>query len=271
VVTKSWFFDAVLYVYALSLLFTFSDFAERNPRAKRMGTGLLAFVWFMQTIFFVNHMIQSGKLNLSSIFDSLFFFSWLLVTLSLILSILLRIDFLPFFVNLIGFIVAAIALFSSETISPLAERWQVRDELLFIHVSLAIGSYAAFFFSALFSGMLLFVHTRLKKKLWSATMRRMPSLDRIQRYAIRAVVIGIPLLLLSLVLGIVWISLEKEWSLLMDAKVLSSILVVMMYSVYLWKQIARKSTWVRMAVLNLAACIIVLLSYITSNWLSNFH
>lgn len=270
-ITKSWFFDAMLYIYALSLLFTFSDFIQRNPGAKRMGTGLLVFVWFMQTISLVNQLIQTGQIIAFSIFDSLFLFSWLLITLSLFLTLFVRIEFVLFFVSLAGFIVAAIAFFSDERISPLASRWEVRDELLFIHVSLAIGSYAAFFCSAMFSGMLLFLHAGLKKKRYSVTIRRMPSLGYIQQYATRAVMMGTPLLLLSLILGIVWIFLEKEWPLMLDVKVLSSILILIIYCIYLWKQIAAKTTWPRMAILNLLAFSLVFLSYMTSSWLSNFH
>jgi HemX protein len=235
-----------------------------------MGTGLLVSVWVMQTILMVNQFIHSGQILVFSIFDSLFLFSWLLITLSLILSLLARIEFVLFFVSLAGFIVAAIAFFSDESISPIAARWEVRDELLFIHISLAIGSYVAFFCSAMFSGMLLFLHTGLKKKRYSDTIRRMPSLDRIQQYATRAVVVGTPLLLLSLILGIIWIFLEER-TLLLDVKVVFSILIIMMYGMYIWKHIVAKTTWRRMANLNLVAFSLVLLNYITSNWLSNFH
>lgn len=270
-ITNSWFFDAMMYIYALSLLFTFSDFIQRNPRSKRMGTGLLVVVWIMQTIFLVSQLIQSERMLTFSIFDSLFLFSWLLIALSILLTLLMRIEFVLFLVSLAGFIVAAIASFENDRMIPIAAHWEVGDELLFIHVSLAVGSYAAFFYSAIFSGMLLFLHTGLKKKRYSVTIRRMPSLDRIQRYASRAVIVGTPLLLLSLILGIVWIMLESEWGLLLDVKVTSSILILIIYGIYLWKLIAAKTTWPRLAILNLGAFFIVFLNYMTSGWLSNFH
>ncbi len=53
-VTRSWLFDAMIYMYALSLLFYFSDFANANRSAKRMGTGLLLFVWVLQTAYLGN-------------------------------------------------------------------------------------------------------------------------------------------------------------------------------------------------------------------------
>ncbi len=270
-ITNSWFFDAMLYIYALSLLFTFSDFIQRNPRAKRTGTGLLVVVWLMQTLFLVTQLVYSGRMLSFSIFDSLFLFSWLLIALSILLTLLMRIEFVLFLVSLAGFIVAAIASFDHNYVTPIAARWEVGDELLFIHVSLAVSSYAAFFYSAVFSGMLLFLHTGLKKKQYSVTIRRMPSLDRIQRYASRAVIVGTPLLLLSLILGIVWIILEREWGLLLDVKVISSIFILMIYGIYLWRLIAAKTTWPRLAILNLGAFAVVFLNYMTSSWLSNFH
>ena len=47
---------------------------------------------------------------------------------------------------------------------PIKSDWDINDELLFIHISLAIGSYAAFSIAAIFSGMYVFLHKRLKTK-----------------------------------------------------------------------------------------------------------
>jgi HemX protein len=268
---KSWLYDVMLYIYALSLLFTFSDFIQQNRKAKWIGTGLLVSVWVIQTTLVVIQFIRSGQVMTFSIFDSLFLCSWLLITLSLILALLVRIELVLFFVSLAGFIVAAIAFFSDETITPLAASLEVHDELLFIHVSLAISSYVAFFCSAMFSGMLLFLHTGLKKKQYSYMIRRMPSLDRIHQYATRAAIIGTPLLLLSLILGIIWIFLESKWPLLLDIKVLLSVLIIAIYGMYIWNHVAAKRTWRRMAIINLYAFSLVILNYLTSNWISNFH
>jgi HemX protein len=270
-ITISWIYDAMMYLYALSLLFIFSDFIERNPRAKQLGTGLLAFVWIIQSLFLITRMWEGDQFSLFSSVNTLLFFSWIIVTLSIVLHYILHIDFLLFMINLAGFIVAAITFFSDERISPVLERWEVRDELLFIHISLAVGSYAAFLLSAIFSGMLLFLHARLKNKKWSPSMKRMPSLDHIQKYALRSVIIGTPLLLLSLALGIVWISLSERWSLLGDVKVITSILILVVYSFYLWKRYVGKSSWSRLAILNVIAFSIVVFNYAFTNWFSGFH
>ncbi len=51
---------------------------------------------------------------------------------------------------------------------PIKPDWDINDELLFIHISLAIGSYAAFSIAAIFSGMYVFLHKMLKdQKIFS--------------------------------------------------------------------------------------------------------
>jgi HemX protein len=59
-VTQSWLYDAILYIYALSLLFYFSDFARANRSVKRMGTGLLSFVWVLQTVYLAFQIYSHG-------------------------------------------------------------------------------------------------------------------------------------------------------------------------------------------------------------------
>lgn len=84
--TNSWIYDAIIYTYALSLLFYFSDTVGRNRRAKRMGTGLLVFVWVLQTIFLVVRIIRHQDVPIISSFEFMFLFSWLLVTASLAIN-----------------------------------------------------------------------------------------------------------------------------------------------------------------------------------------
>ncbi len=60
-------------------------------------------------------------------------------------------------------------------------------------------------------------------------MLRLPSLEKTDRYAFVAAVIGAPLLLLSISLGIVWIALEGDFTLFFDSKVVNSWFVLLAY------------------------------------------
>jgi len=276
----NWFYDAILYIYALSLLFMFSDFVLRNPRAKRLGTGLLAFVWVMQTLYifaeasqinlFANRTVCCEYGSLFSMFSSLFFFSWLIVTFSLLLIFIVRVDIL-FIVNLAGFTAAALTFFSNRSLTGAALSWSVRDDLLFIHISLAITGYAAFLFSAIFSAMMLFMYDQLKTKRWTNRLKRLPSLEELQKWTFRFVLIGVPLLLLSLLLGIAWVVLGQEWRLLADWKVLHSVFILFIYAIYLWQRYIGRWDWPRLAAVNLLGCVAVLSNFLLSNLISDFH
>ncbi|MCP1306769.1 cytochrome c biogenesis protein CcsA [Paenibacillus tyrfis] len=270
-VTQTWLYDVILYIYALSLLFYFSDFVGPNRSAKRMGTGLLSFVWVLQTAYLIYSLVTHGKLSAFSMFETLFILSWLLVTVSLIVNRFFRIELFVFLVNVFGFATFALNVFSRPGLAPTLAHWNINDELLFIHITLAVSGYAAFVVSAIFSGMYLFLHRKLKEKQWSQQMLRLPSLENTDRYAFVSVVIGAPLLLLTLSLGIVWIALEGDFMLFFDPKVLNSWFVLLAYIFYLFQRLVMKAAGNRLALWNLAAFVITLLNFLLANQYSNFH
>ncbi|MFC0212628.1 inner membrane protein YpjD [Paenibacillus chartarius] len=270
-ITKGWLIDAILYVYALSLLFIFSDLANSNRSLKRIGTGLLSFVWLLQTVYLAGNMISHRASWVFSGSETLFLFSWLLVTISLLLSRVYRIELLVFFVNVFGFAVLALNFFSSENVSPTLQSWNINDELLFVHITLAIGSYAAFTIGAVLSGMYLFLHRQLKSKRWSPAMKRLPSLEKLDQYAFISVIVGAPLLLLALALGIVWIALEGDPRLFYDPKVVNTLFVMAAYVFYIFQRRTLRLEVTKLAAWNLAAFAIVVMNLIVSNLLSDFH
>jgi HemX protein len=269
-IPQSWMYDAIIYIYALSLLFYFSDFARPNREAKRMGTGLLLFVWALQTLFLAFSIASHIGVSTFSTFETLFMLSWLLVTVSIVVGLFIRIELFVFIINVIGFAILALNFFSNPDVSPMLDRWGINDELLFIHISLSIGSYAAFVASSIFSGMYLFLHGRLKGKKWTAAVKRLPSLEKMDQYAYVSVVIGAPLFLLGLSLGLVWISLGGNYSLFLDPKVIASWIVLLLYVFYLFQRLAQGAPGNKLAVWNLFAFCLVVLNYLLTNF-SAFH
>jgi len=227
-VTQNFLYDAMLIIYALSLLFYFSDFVDRNRRAKQMGTGLLIFVWVLQTVFLVHRIWSHLDMTTLTLFENLLLFSWLLVTISLVISRFFRIEFLVFIVNVVGFAVLALNLFDIGSGVSLA-RWEIVRKLLYAHISLMICAYAALMINAIFSGMYLFLHRRLKGKQWTQSVRRLPSLEMIDRYMCRCALIGTPLLMMSLAIAVTSILTEGRYGLLLDLKVLASLLALGLY------------------------------------------
>lgn len=270
-VANTWMYDAILYLYALSLLFFFSAAVGPKRSAKLMGTGLLAVVWLMQTLFLGYRMYVLNYVPMLTLFETLFLVVWLLVSVSLVMSWLMRVDMIIFLVNVAGFAILAVNVFSDPAVSAGSLRGEAQDHLLFIHITLAISSYVAFLFSAIFSLMYLYMHRQLKGKIWSRLWTQFPSLDTIEDYTFRSVLIGTPLLILSLVLGMVKIGLEGNNHYLIDPKVFSTLIIMLAYVFYLVQRATGNHPGYKLARWNLTAFALVVLNYVGLNFLSHFH
>lgn len=269
-ITENWLYDVIIYIYALSLLFYFSDIVSKNDGAKRMGAGLLVFVWLLQTLFFFIRMYEHRYIPVLTMFEVLFFFSWLLVTASLVASRFIAMGFVVFFVNVFGFTILAINLLSDPGGAPLSES---TGELLMLHVALAIFSYAAFSLSAVLSGLYLFLYGRLKGKKWSFVLKRIPSLDSMERQSTLLALAGVPVLILSLSIGFVWsmITYETVLAVFSDFKVYATLLVLASYGWLLVLKKKHKAPGNRLAVWNLACFAVLLANFGLSNFVSSFH
>jgi HemX protein len=269
-VTQNFLYDAILYIYALSLLFYFSDFMNASRRAKRMGTGLLIFVWVLQTGYLVARIVSHLQMTEITTFEYWLCFSWLLVTISLVINRFIKIDFIVFFVNVIGFAVLALNLYSSPGNGESLAVWDTTRELLYIHISLILCAYAALTLGALFAGMYMFLHNQLKRKRWTNFVRRLPSLDTIERYGDRAVIIGVPLLAMSLAIAVTSLLVEGRAELMLDWKVLSSFGTLIMYVIYVYQRAMLRRPGLQLARLYIFSFGLLLLN-LFSNYFSSFH
>ncbi|MFC5402104.1 cytochrome c biogenesis protein CcsA [Cohnella soli] len=269
-VTQDWLTDAVLYIYALSLLFFVSDAASGNRSAKRVGTGLLVFVWILQGGFLMALLFDRFSVPQLTIKDYLFFVSWLLVSVSFILNRLMRAELLVLLVNVVGFAVLALNLIARPQHNVSLQPWEVARRLLIVHVGFITLAFAILTVTAVLGLMYLFLHTRLKKKKWTHVMHRMPSLEWIDQYAYRAGLIGVPLLLLSLSTGTAALLTEGTIADLLDGKVLLSFAAGIAYAVYLVRRLAGKDDGSKLAGWNLLGYSFLVIGFFVNSD-SSFH
>ena len=269
-VTSAWFYDVIIYTYALSLLFYFSDVVGFNRGAKRMGTGLLIFVWVLQTVFFVVRLYRHHEVPMFSSFEFLFFFSWVIVTASLVISRFYHIEFILFFVNLFGFAVLIMNMLRDPTTPSALEEWEMMRNLLTFHVGLAAGGFAVLTISAIYAGMYIFLHWRLKSRKWSDAVRRMPSLERMQHASLFTAAIGVALFLISLSVAVGVVILGDRREILLDFKVWFTVFSLGLYGVYIAKRRGKALTGIQIAVFNLICYSAILINY-GLNSVSTFH
>jgi HemX protein len=269
--TQDWLTDAVLYLYALSLLFFASDAASGNRKAKKVGTGLLVFVWVLQTVFLLmllaSHLGEPAWLTLK---EYLFFVSWLLVSVSFLLYRWVRAEILVLLVNAVGFGVLALNLIERQQREIGFATQETAKRLLIVHVSLITLAFAVLTVSALLGAMHVFLHRRLKKKKWSHMISRMPSLEWMDRFSYRACAIGLPLLLLALSTGTIALLATDTPLRLLDLKVVLSYLSGLVYMIYFFRRIVTRDDGNRLAIWNLLGYALLIADFFASS-LSSFH
>ncbi|MDP4163568.1 MAG: cytochrome c biogenesis protein CcsA [Bacillota bacterium] len=263
--------ELTVIVYAFSVLLYFFDFIHHNRKANRVAFWLLAFVWILQTAFLFFYMMKTGRFPVLTIFEGLYFYAWVLVTLSLGINRLLRVDFIVFFTNILGFIVMVIHTFAPVQYGSSIIGKRLVSELLLIHITMAILSYAAFSISFVFSLLYLIQYDLLKKKQWGKRLMRLADLKKLENLSYILAVIGVPMLMLSLILGMQWALLKVPGMSWYDSKVVGSFIVLTAYSIYLYLPIGRNLTGKSLALWNIGSFLIVLINFFLIGQLSSFH
>ncbi|MDF2854762.1 MAG: cytochrome [Neobacillus sp.] len=263
--------ELTVVIYALSVLLYFFDFLHHNRKANRIAFWLLAFVWVLQTFFLSYYMISTGKFPVLTIFEGLYFYAWVLVTLSLSINRVLKVDFIVFFTNILGFIVIAIHTFAPFQYSSHVIGKQLVSELLLIHITMAILSYGAFSLSFVFSLLYLIQYDLLKRKKWGARLLRLADLSKLERASYILVVIGVPMLILSLILGLQWAILKVPDMAWYDTKIIGSFILLGAYSLFLYLRIAKNLVGRQLAIWNSASFLFVLINFFFFGQLSSFH
>ncbi|WP_251549426.1 cytochrome c biogenesis protein [Neobacillus muris] len=258
-------------LYAFSVLLYFFDFIHHNRKANRIAFWLLAFVWVLQTVFLFFYMKETGRFPVLTIFEGLYFYAWVLVTLSIAINHLLRVDFIVFFTNILGFTVMAIHTFAPMQVDSHVMAKQLVSELLLIHVTMAILSYGAFSLSFVFSLLYLLQYDLLKRKKWGKRLLRLADLEKLERLSYISAVIGVPLLLLALILGLQWAFLKLPGMPWYDIKIIGSFILLIAYSIYLYLHTARNLSGKKLALWNAGSFLIVLINFFLFGQLSSFH
>ncbi|WP_053364251.1 cytochrome c biogenesis protein CcsA [Bacillus sp. FJAT-27251] len=263
--------ELTIVIYAASVLLYFMDFLNSNRKVNKIAFWLLAFVWILQTLFLFLYMRETGRFPVLTLFEGLYFYAWVLVSLSLAINRILKVDFIVFFTNVLGFIIMCIHTFAPAYYesNPMSE--QLVSELLLIHITMAILSYGAFSISFVLSLLYLLQYELLKRKKWGKMLRRIADLHKLEHLSYVLNVIGFPTLLLSLILGLQWAWIkvpDMAWN---DSKVIGSFIVLAVYGVYLYSRVGRNLHGKSLALWNTASFLIVLINFFLFGRFSSFH
>ncbi|OLP65360.1 hypothetical protein BACPU_14480 [Bacillus pumilus] len=263
--------EATILIYALSVLFYFIDFLQHNRKAGKIAFWLLSIVWLLQTVYMFYIMVETDRFPVLNVAEGLYFYTWVLVTLSLVLTKVLRVEFIVFVTNVIGFSMMAIHTFTPSDLHSAELTGKLTSELLVIHITMAILSYGAFSLSFAFSLLYLFQYRLLKKKQWGKWLLRIEDLSKLDHMAYVLNIIAVPMLLLSLILGVIWAYISYDTLYWTDAKVLGSFIMLFLYGFYLYIRLMRNVQGKIVARWNVASFLVLMINYFLLGSLSTFH
>ncbi|WP_410514294.1 cytochrome c biogenesis protein CcsA [Paenibacillus sp. BR2-3] len=263
-------YDAALLLYALSLLFYFSDCLRRSPGGKRLGTGLLVVVGLLQMTGIGIRFAQEGGLPIFTPYDFLFWFAFSIVLISLLLAFTRKSEFTILLLSVAGFSAFLLNRVWLKAADHSLESWSAVHGWLAMHIILANLSFAALTLGTVFAIMYLFLHNRLKGKLWNDRVRRLPSLETLDKYSYISVLAGTPLLFVSLAVAGLSIIIEGRLPLLQDLKVLSTLIGLGIYISYLILKRSGRRSGAVMARFAVAGYAFIILNFLLNSW-SEFH
>ena len=258
-------------LYAISLVFYFVDYLNKDKIAHRIAFWVLIVVYAMQTTSLIMYIVETKRFPILTLFEGIYFYAWLLVTVSILLHLFSKPSYMVFFLNVIGFIFMTIHTFASTQIkqSPIGD--VLISELLFIHITFAILSYVAFALSFVYAILYLSLYKILKKRKWSKQFVRLPSLQQTATGMKVGVIIGIPLLMISLILGTQWANLVlTNWS-FFDFKIISSFCILILYILVLVAMQTGRLRGNNGAWANIFAFLFVIINFFLGSTLSGFH
>lgn len=263
--------EAILILYMISIACYFFDFVEKSRRLKRYGYLLLLSVFLLQSTSIILFIFIVGRIPIETINEGFYFFTWLIILISLILSKVIRTEFFIFLMNLIGFVFMMIHTFQPLDLSTGTTVSHMMNELLWIHVTLAIVSYVMFLIAALHAVLYLTQMHQLKQKKFNQKFFRISDLESLSRFVQVFSIIGCVMLLISLILGIYWGIIFEGASIWVDSKVLGSLLLLIGYSFYIFLHQKNKLMMHRLMDLNIVLFLLLLINYLIVSRFSEFH
>jgi len=269
--TMQWLYDITVILYAACVCGFFIDFLQNNRKAHQLAFWLLSVVWVLQLSTVVVKVSDTQEFPIVTPSDGIFFVAWVIVSVSLVMHRFFKFHFFGFFANLVGFAIMVMMLFQPDDQADMILGQHLMSDLLIVHISIALLSYVAFVISFILSMMYLVEYYLLKKKKWGQRLLHFDSLARLEQGSFYCNLLGVPLLLISLLLGIIRVVDVFPTINWFDSKIVTSFLVLFAYCFYLYQKIGKNVRGKPLVFWNIIAFLLVLINVFLSEVLTGFH
>lgn len=185
--------------YFIGTLIFLVHLTHRKARFSTLSIWATGVGFCFHTVALVVRMMEAKQIPLTNFYEALSFFSWALILIFLFVEYRYRIVILGSFILPLAFLtlISAAALPSEiQMLDPVFQNIWV-----LIHVFLTILGLVAFTIAFVVGLMYLIQERLLKSKRFNSVFSDLPSLDLLDNFNGRAVVLGFPLLTLGMITG----------------------------------------------------------------------
>lgn len=212
---------------------------------------------------------HSGRPPFYTVFEFMYFLSWLVVTNYIAIEMLRDNQAAGAFVvpavaliQVIGVALPKPAAGHEAYLSPVLVSW---------HIGVSMLGYLFLLAASVAGALYLWQNRNLRQKKWGPMYYRLPSLEALDLWGGRFVYLGFPLLTIGIVTGLFFAEIEWAHFWQTDPKVIFTLLVWLVYGGYLlmrkvWGWGGRRSAW--WSVIGVAG---LLINYFVMNVLSRTH
>jgi len=254
--------------YLLSAAIHFGFFFLHLRRWKQWARWSTWIAWGFHSAALIAWIVEAGRLPLFSLYESGFFFSWVVVLNYLIVELILQVRVAGTFLLPLVFVFLLYILTQPRMAVISAE---VSHLLVAVHVAMALLGYGSFALAFIAAVMYVLQEQQLRYKRFSLLYQRLPSLETLDRIQYQFILLGQPFLTLAILTGALWASTVwgRFWG--WEVKETWSLVTWIIYSLYLaarhWGRWGgRRAAW-----LAIGGFLAVMVNYFVVSSLSELH
>ncbi len=196
------FFQITLVCYLIATILFSLYLMSKRERLSKISLVVTGLGFFFHTAALFYKSLETGNIPLTTLQESMSFFSWALILAFLLVEFRYRIHVLGSFVLPLSFVSVTSAAFFQEEMNALDPIFE--SPWFKIHTTLALLGIVSFAIAFVAGIMYLIQERLLKSKRLNPFYAKLPSLDILDDLNQKAIFFGFPLLTLGILSGALW-------------------------------------------------------------------
>ncbi|MCS7281502.1 MAG: c-type cytochrome biogenesis protein CcsB [Desulfobacterota bacterium] len=258
-------FYASLVFYLISTFFYLLYFALGREALEKKGFFFLLGGVSVHFLSLIVRYIEAGYTPITNLYESLSFLAFLVGSFFIFLRDAYSAKVLGSFILPAISIILIISTFLPHEIKPLPPI--LRSHYLPIHTIFSFIGHAVFFTSFMVSVLYLITESYIKKKRLPPFIKKLPSLELLDRINVRCISIGFPFLTTGIITGSLWASLAwgSYWS--WDPKEVWSLITWLIYAILIHRRLLVGWMGRKTAYVMILGFLCILITFLGVNYL----